>query len=129
MGENGFDIRAQKRLINESKKILANKKIKEYLEKIHIRRGYTYDDSIRLSSKYENLIESKELDGLTRTKPPVSSAIYHDPNSDNSLLVEWTVPKNIRDEVINENLEILMKSKKDQPKVVEDTEISETDLP
>jgi hypothetical protein len=122
-------MRAQKRLINESKKILANKKIKEYLEKIHIRRGYTYDDSIRLSSKYENLIESKELDGLTKTKPPISNEIYHDPNSDANLLVEWTVPKKVRDEVINENLEILMKPKDNLPKPTEDTEVSETDLP
>ena len=130
LGESGIDNREQARLINEMRRVQVEKKIKTYLEKIHSRRGYACDDGYKINSKYDNLIESKELDGLSKSKPANNgSDIYHDPNNDNGLLVEWSVPKQIRDEVIKENYDIVMKSKDGDLSPNVSSEISESDLP
>ena len=128
LGEGGFDINAQKRLIIEARKKEIDGKIRAYLEKIHSRRGFVYDETNNINSRYEYLMESKELDGLSKTKPPVSDNIYHDPNSDNGLLVEWSIPKNVRDEAINENLNIMLKGRESSI-ISPAADISENDLP
>jgi hypothetical protein len=129
LGESGFDNKAQKRLIKEMKKREVDEKVKMYLEKIQRRRGFQNDDEFIPNNRYDHLVESKELDGLSRTKPPHSSDTYHDPNGDGGLLVEWSIPKDVRDEVIKENLDILLRSRDVDPKNVSNSDISEADLP
>ena len=129
LGEGGFDSRAQKRLITEMRRKETEAKVKEYLEKIHRRRGYIFDDHSRINQRYDYLVEAKELDGLSKSKPVLNQELYHDPNQDTGLLVEWSVPKNIRDEVIKENLNVVMRAKEIDLNSHSNQDISEVDLP
>lgn len=129
LGEGGFDAKAHKKLINEMKRKEVSGRVRSYLEKIHERRGFSYDDTKILNTKYDYLMESKELDGLSRDQPTPKANIYHDPNQDHELLVEWSVPKEIRDEVIKENYDLLMRAKGHPIAESQSVDVTEHDLP
>lgn len=129
LGESGFDRKSQKKLINEIRQREIDGKVRSYLEKIHERRGYSYDDTKTINTRYDYLVESKELDGLSRNKSPQGRDLYVDPNGDAGLLVEWSVPKEVRDEVIKENYELLMRSRGQQINESTSSEVTESDLP
>jgi hypothetical protein len=96
------------------------------------RRGKRYSDLVKtsqrakvISSPFKYLLESKELDGLTRTVQ-TGDVLKEDVNTSNGLLVEWSVSKDDRESAINEVMGIL----RNQPSiVVDDDNISQDDLP
>lgn len=77
------------------------------------------------SSPFQYLLESKELDGLTKTVKKDEELLTEDVEDD-GLLVAWSVPKNDRDEVISEIRSVI----KNQPVIANiDTDIGQEDLP
>lgn len=109
----GFDYKKEKRLITE-------------MRKDTLRRILNRLTSEEITSQFDYMIGAKELDGLTKGKIPVSTGrdIYN-PNIEEGLLVEWSVPENDRNDVIRENLELVDAS------VAEPSsdEITDADLP
>jgi hypothetical protein len=98
------------------------------------RRGKRYSDIVKLSrrgikltSPFQYLLESKELDGLTRTVRVSDDELLKEGlDKDPGLLVEWSTPKKDREEAIAEFKSVL----KNQPATVEnDTDVSQEDLP
>ena len=69
---------------------------------------------------FDYLIESKEIDGLTRSQE------YSD-NDDNTL-VEWSVPKKDRDDVVNE-VRSVVSTNESKLKDDSDDEITDNDIP
>jgi len=128
-----LDRRDEKRLISEANKADKRFKSLEYVRKLTARKN-------TITSLFNNMIEAKELDGLSRSKSPSgdkpvitedsdgSDNTIFDPNSDkDNLLVEWSVPKDARDEAIEEVKNVLMGGRMS----VEDDEeeITSDDLP
>lgn len=121
----GFDWAAERRLLLEMHKQNRKKETKRIVESWAKRLGRDYwiDDN-RLSNGFEHLLETKELDGLSSSKP-ISNGI-HNPNNDAGLLVEWSVEQKYRDEAISETYVALV----DEPEhEIESGEITENDLP
>lgn len=118
----GFDVQAEKRLINEMKRSRVNETRKRMLDVWRSRR----EDNI--SNAFANLLESRELDGLSSSKPNDNVEI-HNPNGDSGLLVEWSVAKNDREAVIAEVTNILLEASNNVVEYVESDEIVISDLP
>jgi hypothetical protein len=93
------------------------------------RRSKQYSNLVKLSQRankpsnpFQFLLESKELDGLTKTPKNVLTEDKNDPG----LLVEWSVPINDRREAMLEIRNVI----KNQPtNITNDSDISQTDLP
>ena len=85
----------------------------------------TSERAKKISSSFQYLLESKELDGLTKTAKSDNDLLTEDVQ-DGGLLVEWSVPKNLRDEAIAEIRSVI---KNQLVVVVTDTDISSDDLP
>lgn len=132
----GLDIKAQKRLIKEERlraKRLASKRI---VERWHQKFGKS-EESVTINSGFDHLLAQKELDGLNRSKSDVSFDAsgetiledIEDPNLDQeSVLVEWSVPKEERDQAILEVYQVLV-SDSEVARDSDDSEITAEDLP
>jgi len=105
------DYGQEKRLITEINRAEKRHKSLTYISKLHRKRN-------AVTSLFSNLMENKELDGLTKSKPTEGvieesakdkdvPGLY-DPNKDEGLLVEWSVPKEDRDGVIFEVRNVLV---------------------
>ena len=108
-GIPGFDYQAEERLIMELQKQGRMNEVKKIVQRWAGRLGRPDDPNIReFLSGFDHFIETKELDGLSASKPPSFAAIngdgqnIHDPNEDKALLVEWSVDTTERNEVIDE---------------------------
>jgi hypothetical protein len=95
-----------------------------------------YSDIVKMSQRiskpsnpFQYLLESKELDGLTKTakSEDCNSVLSESAETvDDGLLIEWSVPKKDRDEAIVEIRNVI----KNQPTIViDDTDIDQNDLP
>lgn len=101
LGER-FNTRAERRLLVELRRQGNSQAILEILERWAQRLGKQPRDHQHISS-FSYLIEHKELDGLTMDRPdPNTNGMVRDPNDDRGLLVEWSVPPEVRDDVIRE---------------------------
>ena len=99
------------------------------------RRGKRYKNLVKMADRvkkptnpFRYLLESKELDGLTKTPPKIGEdgVLTEDLENDKGLLVEWSVPKKDREEAMLEIRNII----KNQPvSVSTDTDVSPEDLP
>jgi hypothetical protein len=80
-----------------------------------------------ISNPFQYLLESKELDGLTKSVATGDDILNEDVNNSDGLLVAWSVPQKDRDEAIMEVKNVI----RDQPAAidVDDTDISQDDLP
>jgi len=123
-GEEEFEIEGKKierRVILEIRKDARRKKRYSNLVKISQRAK-------RPSNPFQFLLESKELDGLTRSLPKNDDMLIENVNGSDGLLVEWSVPEKDRLEAIAEIKNVL----KGQPVAIaveNDTDISQDDLP
>lgn len=130
----GYDYNAERRLLNEMRKDEKRKKILETTRKWANRLGkdLANDDNVA-SNNFNHLIETKELDGLTISRGEINSesggAKFFDPNHDTGLLVEWSVPKDLRDEAIKEVYEVLTIGEASEGGLSESDEITDDDLP
>jgi len=111
----GFDYKRANKIIVESLKLELYQKRRAILEKWARRRGTTLESYEKsYCSGFDNYISNKELDGLVRGKPTSTIAesaddvFGYDPNDDPNLLVEWSVPKEIREEAMREVYDILI---------------------
>lgn len=125
----GFDLTAEKRLLNEMRRQGRRKDARKIVEKWAKRLGKdTISENSEPISGYNHLLEMKELDGLSATEPEIiNDGIYHDPNNDEGLLVEWSVKDKLREEAIADSMNVLLG---DSPiRTSETEEITENDLP
>lgn len=133
LGLEGFDYEAEKRLLLEMRKqgnVRAARRLVETWAQ-RIGKPRTKDD-IEYTSGVSHFIESKELDGLSKTPPTTNVGSngdgyhVHDPNNDDGLIVAWSIDKDTRDSVITENYRILMCG---EETATENEEITTEDLP
>ncbi len=134
----GFDWEADKRLISESIKNKNRDKAMGLVRKWADRLGKpAFSEDREYISGFQHVLENKELDGLCRGKPNsikqvmsegLEAPLLQDPNQDEGLLVEWSVPKDTRDEVIREVYNVITAGAvlPDEP---ETDDITESDLP
>lgn len=103
----GYDYSVDKRMIMEAQKQRKSADMMRLVKKWASRLGksFTKEDT-PIYNGFDHLIESKELDGLSSTKPTDTNGVY-DPNKDEGLLVEWSVDKSDRDSVIAEVYNVL----------------------
>lgn len=132
----GLDVKAQKRLIKEEQiraKRLAAKRI---VERWHDKFGKS-EESVTINSGFDHLLAQKELDGLSRSKSNAGSELsgetiiedIEDPNLDQeAVLVEWSIPKEERDQAILEVYQVLV-SDSEVARDSDDSEITADDLP
>lgn len=118
-GEEGFELENrddERRVITEIRRDANRKKRYNNIVKVSERAK-------RITSPYKYLLESKELDGLTKS---CAGTPGEGTTSDKNVLVEWSVSLDDRREVINEVKSIL----KNQPTVsMDDADIDQNDLP
>lgn len=134
----GFDWEADKRLLAEYKKSGQRNKAMSLVRKWADRLGKPlFAEDREFTSGFQAVLESKELDGLCRGKPTPNQIVMseglevpllYDPSEDPGLLVEWSVPKDIRDEVIREVYNVITVGH-DLPEESDSEEITESDLP
>jgi hypothetical protein len=89
--------------------------------------GKAEAEEVLLNSGFKHLLESKEFDGLTIEQPTQIGEPF-DPNDGAGLLVEWSVPKNVRDEAIKETFDVLMAGTA-EAETPDSDEITEHDIP
>lgn len=110
----GFDYDAQRRLLLEMRKQGRDKEARAIVERWADKLGKPLvQESIEPLSGYDHMLNSKELDGLSKTNVQIRESAgdqIHDPNNDEGLLVEWSVDKESRDEVIGEVRSILVQT-------------------
>lgn len=124
----GFDRAAAKRLIAEMRR---NDR-QEIINKWATRMGKTIGSSDReFISGFDYLLENKELDGLTKNKPPQYDDMrIHDPNRDPDLLVAWSTPRADCEAVISEVYNIIVGDDGIRVADVDDSDvITEDDIP
>jgi hypothetical protein len=103
----GYDYKSEKNVISEMHKQSRSKESMRLLKKWASRLGKSFSrDDNPIYNGFDHMIESKELDGLSRSRPKNTDGIY-DPNNDSGLLVEWSVNKSDRDAVISEVYKVL----------------------
>lgn len=105
-GLEGRDRKAEFRLLKELYKTGKRDEARVILERWSHRLGKAASTDIEFTSGFKHLLESKEFDGLSKSKPSTTDGIY-DPNNDADLLVEWSVDKESRDDVIKEVMSVL----------------------
>lgn len=127
----GFDYEAEKNLILELRRQKKLDEMKKITQRWFDRLGKTCNN-IEFNSGFDYFIENNELDGLSSSKPSNHGSdkfSYHDPNDDDGLLVEWSVDKQVRDDVIKETYNVItvgdVISKQDD----DDNVITEEDIP
>jgi hypothetical protein len=137
LGLEGFDREAERRLLMEMRAQGNHKAARRLVAGWAEKLGKPLTrENIEHASGYTHFMESKELDGLSRSVPDADKhglAItddlrVYDPNQDDekSLLVEWSVDEKTRSEVIRETYALLMTDQ--QEEVITTDEITETDL-
>jgi len=131
----GFDWTADKRLLREMRKQNrigdAMKIVRRWAERLG---KPLFTESRSFQNAYQGMMESKEFDGLSKNAPHKPSELngdgalhIHDPNRDPGLLVEWSVPKDMRDDAIKEVYDVLTVG---ESVIKEDSDdITEADLP
>lgn len=132
----GYDWNAEKRLLLEFKKDNNRAGMKSLLQKWAERLGKPlFAEHREFQSGFQHILESKELDGLSKTPPPSvhemngdGGAVIHDPKQDPGLLVEWSVDKDTRDEVIKEVYDVITTGEH-LTTTGDSDEITESDLP
>ena len=106
---------------NDERRRKRLKRLKVFVE----RRG-------KATNAYKNLLESKELDGLSKNpgerKILTEDYVFEMPEEvpDDGLLVGWSVPKEERESAINEIIEVIGGGR---PTQVESDDITAADLP
>lgn len=135
----GFDFKAEKRMILELKKQGKGKEAKTILERWAKRLGKTVEREERdYNSGFDHMISMKELDGLSGTVPlpkaekevkdPIEA--IHDPNKDREVLVEWSVDPEQRNEAIREVYDVLLAGEQAHLREsVMNDDITEADIP
>lgn len=129
LGAEARAARDYDRLITEMADIEESTRRKAVLRKMAMRAGKEpFTEGRVINNGFDHWIETKELDGLTRTKPesndnPLSP---FDPNDTPGLLVEWSVSKETRGDVIKEVYQVIAD---DAPAVNDDGEITTADIP
>jgi len=98
-----------------------------YIKKLHARKNAVSTPC------FNHILEQKELDGLSRGKPPVDNvgnilteSWEYDLNGDEGLIVEWSVPEEMRKEAIAEVATIIKGS---SARITTDEEVVDADLP
>lgn len=134
LGMEGFDYAAEKRLLFEMRQQGQRQAAQALVNTWAQRLGkLPQTDPIEHLSGYTHFLESKELDGLSRSIPTVNTATesegiqIYDPNKDDQLLVEWSVDEETRKTAIKEVYDVLTENQDGQPSIQE--EITTDDLP
>ena len=99
-------------------------KTRAYVEKLHKRKN-------AMTPCFQHILEQKELDGLTKSSPPedkegVLTESRNWDNEDEGVIVEWSVPSEVREEAISEVATIL---KGASVQVSNSDEVTDADLP
>jgi len=124
----GYDIESEKRLLREFKNSNNKAGVKDILQKWAARLGKSlFVEEREFRSGFQHILESKELDGLSRTVPQKTDDMIYDPQNDEGLLVEWSVKKDIRDEVIKEVYDVITAGADNQT-IIEDGDVTDDDL-
>lgn len=124
----GYDFDAERRLLREFIKDGKKEAVRGLLQKWATRLGKPlFSEDRSFESGFQRILESKELDGLSRTKPSAGDEIY-DPNGDSDLLVDWSVDPAMRNEVLQEVYDVITAG---ESVLIEsdDGEIGGSDLP
>lgn len=127
----GYDYAAEKRLLLELHKRGQRKEAMKIVRKWADRLGKDEPMEHNPISGFNHLLEMKELDGLSSSNENLTNGKpgkYHDPNSDEGLLVEWSVSPDDRDEAIKEVYDVLTAGTQSE-NIGESDEITERDLP
>ena len=93
----------------------------------YVRKMYDKKNAI-VASCFNHILEHKELDGLSSAPPPadvLTEAWRHEPEDEN-VLVEWSVPRKIREEAITEIATVLRGG---SAPISDSDEITDADLP
>ena len=133
IGIEGFDRAAERRLLNEIKTSEDVTRMRKRLDK-WAHNMCKSDVTRTIDSGFDGVISSKELDGLSahiRNDDELSESgefTVFDPNVyEDELLVEWSVDKVDRDQVISEVYNILMQDAPTE-KLNEDEDITPGDI-
>jgi hypothetical protein len=133
----GLDTEAQRRLLRELKKNGNAKQTKAILESWAEGLGKT-ETSKSFNSGFDHMISTKELDGLSSSKPTSNHDMngkkgmiegIYDPNSDAGLLVEWSVSAKDRDDAIKEVYDVLVAEERYTTTANADEGITADDIP
>jgi hypothetical protein len=128
----GLDLSSRSELLLEMKNADNRQQRQRILKRWADRLG-RLAESREFSSGFDHILESKELDGLSRKEQVSheSGTILEsitDPNLDgDNILVRWSVDKKLRDETIKETYDLLVGEELDVGDDIE--EIQEEDLP
>lgn len=134
----GFDLKAQKRLITEMVKQGRRKEAKAIMESWADKLGKFQEYKTEINSGYDHLLTAKELDGLSASKPTSNHVMngkmgliegIYDPNQDDKLLVEWSIDPQVRDEVIKEVYDVLVAGEKRSVSESAEEDITKDDIP
>lgn len=127
----GYDVGAEKRLINEMLDEEKRGKTRAIVESWAKRLGRGPSEEVNFSSGFDAFIESRELDGLSYSQPSRTNDYgLYNPNSDAGLLVEWSVDPEMRNQAIKECYDILTEvdaiaeSVEDEPGVITEADIN-----
>jgi len=119
------EARLIKELYDNGQRDKAGEILRRWAGRLHRDSG---PDSKPLNSGFDFILESKELDGLTTERYQNVDQPY-DVNGHEGLLVEWSVPEDIRDKTIQEVLAVIMDEDTITDSTDEDEEIGVSDIP
>lgn len=121
--------RMTKMLLHHKSQLERARIIKEWARRLN--KGITPDNKT-LSSGMDYLIESKELDGLSKSHPPKGfgpGMIYNPNDNQSGLLVEWSVAAEDRNAAIKETYNLLQIAYGVEEIPTSTEEVTEEDLP
>jgi hypothetical protein len=122
----GYDYEAEDRVINEMRSNKKKERRREILESWRKKRGDFVGDEAIVNG-FQALMESKELDGLTKGGYSAADEFgYTRPLG--SSIFKVTISEDVIREVIKENYEVIV-NKDDVTATIGDSVISEADLP
>lgn len=129
----GYDFKAEKRLLMEFKKQGKRKEVMSIVEKWAKRLGKnTISEDMETYNGFDHMIDTKELDGLTKNEEsgkdqdPKSP---RNPNEDSELLVEWSVDEDDRASAISETYAVIMEGVEPVVSEEEEGEVTHEDIP
>ena len=124
----GYDRGAERRLITEIRRQKTRNDKRKIVENwARSMNKELYRDSHELSSGYEFLLNSKELDGLTKRPNRNEGTDIKDPSGTAHCLVDWTCDPTERAQVIKETYDVLMEEFTEILTI--DSDITKLDLP
>lgn len=122
----GFDYESERALMQELRRQGNRSEALQIMKKWANKIGKAETEDVLLNSGFTHLLESKEFDGLTVDQPTQTGEAFEPTGA--GLLVEWSVPKDVRDEAIKETYDVLTAGTTES-ETPDSDEITEHDIP